>query len=196
MQSITIDFGSIDDGTLEPPTIGRIALQPSMEGGGGVALLIEVSSDGKNYEVRTRYDGTMQNGVVYQPDLVPAATTRFLRIRTLSSPGPIGWTEIQPATCEGRKGTPPNPDPNAKTTGPLAGRPNARVIPGTGACRRDSDCHGDAPCFPQTCTSVGAPPRAGGCPQSCSGLTACGKGGCFCNEGRCAMWTLSPAGRP
>jgi hypothetical protein len=195
-QSVTLDFGGPESGTLEPPTIGRIALQPAMEGGGAVAILIEVSSDGKHFEVRTRYDGTMQNGVQYQPDLAPAATARFLRIRVLSAPGRIGWMEIQPATCEGRKGTPPAPDSRAKTSGPLAGRPNAKVTPGAGACRRDEDCHGDTPCFPTSCTSAGHLPRGGACPQSCSGPMACGKGGCFCNEGRCAMWTVSPSRQP
>jgi hypothetical protein len=78
------------------------------------------------------------------------------------------------------------PAPKAQSSSVPEG---ARVVPGTGKCSKDEDCHAATACHATSCTSkpVNYPPVF--CTQDCNGPMDCGQGGCACVNGSCAMYT-------
>ena len=182
-QAITLDLG-------EPRPVGRVVLVPEMTPDGAVAHVVEVSNDGVRFEVRGRYEGTMVERGVYGVALSPAALARYVRVRTERSPSWVAWNEIVPVACPGQHATAPAPQqavatPAARPVPPP--EPRASLVAGTGACTRDADCHPDAPCHAAACTSRPSPFGPVQCTKDCSGPMDCGRGGCVCDHGRCAM---------
>lgn len=168
------------DVTMGRQPLTKIVLMPKMATTGSVLHVVESTADRTTWTERARFDGMMKDATSYELPL-KASTDTIFRIRTLRSPSPVAWREVEAVAC----------------------RPHLRIPPPAVAyvaCRSDSDCYPEGcGCGPANyCVAhppglPGCNPAAGGCVQKC-GRVDCGNGDCLCKNGKCEGWSVVPAG--
>jgi hypothetical protein len=80
--------------------VSGVTLVAQMTPDGAVTHVIEASSNGSTWTNVRTITRTMANGGAYGVDFPGAGvTTRFLRVRTTSTPSWVAWKEIVPYQC-------------------------------------------------------------------------------------------------
>jgi hypothetical protein len=191
-QTYTVQFD-------EPIALERMVVVPAMTPTEGDAnFTVEDSNDGVTWRFRaymtTRARDGDAIGIPLGYGLSPART---YRIRTERSTSWVAWREVRFATCIAPPAPPPGPP---RPPPPPPAPPPHRVLPGTGVCKSDADCHPVGGCCARSeCSSI--PDRTncalvGACANPCEGPLACGAGHCMCQNGKCAIWTTKMGNDP